>query len=75
MDNKTPTNAAMPGAKSALDNTAARMTAVKSAWDAAPEGPKKDAALTHYQAAQKAQTAKNDAECHRALDAAKHALA
>jgi len=70
MDNKTPSTAAKTGA----DHTAARMTAVKSAWDAAPAGPKKDAALTHFQAAQKAQTAKNDAECHRELDAAKHAL-
>ena len=70
MDNKSPSTAA----KTAPGNTAARMTAVKSAWDAAPAGPKKDAALTHYQAAQKAQTAKNDAECLRELDAAKHAL-
>lgn len=70
MDNKTPST---PG-KIATDNTATRMTAVKSAWDAAPDGPKKDAALTHFQAAQKAQTAKNDAECHRELDAAKRAL-
>ncbi len=70
MDNKTPST---PG-KIATDNAATRMTAVKSDWDAAPDGPKKDAALTHFQAAQKAQTAKNDAECHRELDAAKHAL-
>lgn len=71
MDNKTPITAT----KTAADTTAARMTAVKTAWDAAPAGPKKDAALTHYQAAQKAQTARNDVECHRELDAAKHALA
>ncbi len=55
-------------------NTADKMKTVKSAWDAAPAGPKKDAALKHYEAAQKAQTAKNDADCNRALDAATHAL-
>jgi hypothetical protein len=51
------------------------MKAVKAAWDKAPAGPKKDAALKHYQAAEKAQTAKNDAECTRELAAAEHALA
>lgn len=63
MDSKTPKTA-----------TAEQMKTVKSAWDAAPAGPKKDASLKHYQAAEKAQTAKNDAECIRHLDAAKHAL-
>jgi len=63
MDPKTPANA-----------NADKMTVVKSAWDAAPAGPKKDAALKHYQAAQKAQSAKNDAECDRELEAARHAL-
>ncbi|MEW9922341.1 hypothetical protein AB2B41_22305 [Marimonas sp. MJW-29] len=38
------------------------MKSVKAAWDKAPSGPKKDAALKHYQAAEKAHTAKNDAE-------------
>lgn len=52
-----------------------QMKSVKAAWDKAPAGPKKDTALKHYQAAQKAQTAKNDAECITALDAAKQALA
>lgn len=52
-----------------------KMKSVKAAWDKAPDGPKKDAALTHYQAAQKAHTAKNDADCIKALDAATHALA
>jgi hypothetical protein len=56
------------------NTTAEKMTIVKSAWDSAPAGPKKDAALKHYQAAQKAKSAKNDAECNRELDAAKHAL-
>ncbi|MFV1844058.1 MULTISPECIES: hypothetical protein [unclassified Phaeobacter] len=55
--------------------TAENMTSVKAAWDKAPAGPKKDAALKHYQAAEKAHTAKNDAETNKELDAAKHALA
>ena len=55
--------------------TAEKMTSVKAAWDKAPEGPKKDAALKHYQAAEKAHTEKNDAETNKELDAAKHALA
>lgn len=55
--------------------TADKMTSVKAAWDKAPSGPKKDAALKHYQAAEKAHTAKNDAETNKELDAATHALA
>jgi hypothetical protein len=55
--------------------TTDKMKSVKAAWDKAPAGPKKDKALTHYQAAEKAQTAKNDAECLKELDAATHALA
>ena len=51
------------------------MKSVKAAWDKAPSGPKKDAALKHYQAAEKAHTAKNDAETNKELDAATHALA
>ena len=47
----------------------------KAAWDKAPAGPKKDAALKHHQAAEKAHTAKNDAETVRELDAATYALA
>ena len=61
--------------KSPAPNTAEKMKSVKATWDKAPSGPKKDSALKHYQAAEKAQTAKNDAECNRELDAAKHALA
>jgi hypothetical protein len=52
-----------------------KMQSVKAVWDKAPAGPKKDAALKHYQAAEKAQTAKNDTEANRELDAATHALA
>lgn len=55
--------------------TADKMKSVKAAWDKAPTGPKKDASLKHYQAAQKAHTAKNEAETNKELDAAKHALA
>ncbi len=55
--------------------TAEKMKSVKAAWDKAPSGPKKDAALKHYQAAEKAHTAKNEAETKKALDAAEHALA
>lgn len=52
-----------------------KMTAVKAAWDKAPAGPQKDAALKHYEAAEKAHTAKNDAETNNELDAATRALA
>jgi hypothetical protein len=55
--------------------TTDKMKTVKAAWDKAPAGAKKDAALMHYQAAEKAQTAKNDAECLKCLDAASLALA
>lgn len=55
--------------------TTDKMKSVKAAWDKATSGPKKDKALTHYQAAEKAQMAKNDAECLKELDAATHALA
>jgi hypothetical protein len=53
------------------NKTAEKMTSVKAAWDKAPAGPKKDIALKHYQAAEKAHTAKNDAEAHKELDAAR----
>ena len=56
------------------NKTAEKMTSVKAAWDKAPAGPKKDNALKHYQAAEKAHTAKNDAEAHKELDAASKAL-
>jgi len=61
--------------KNHTHGTADKMKSVKAAWDKAPAGPKKDAALKHYQAAEKAQTAKNDSECNRELEAATHALA
>jgi hypothetical protein len=57
------------------NKTSEKMKSVKTAWDKAPSGPKKDAALKHYEAAEKAHTAKNDAEAHKELDAATKALA
>lgn len=58
-----------------ISMTSQKMTYIKTAWDKAPVGPKKDAALRHYKAAEKAHTAKNDAETNRELDAAYKALA
>ena len=55
--------------------TAEKMKSVKAAWDKAPAGPKKDAALKHYQAAEKAQEAHDDALINRELNAATNALA
>lgn len=51
-----------------------KMKSVKDAWDKAPAGPKKDTALTHYKAAEKARTEHQDAECLKCLDAATAAL-
>lgn len=62
-------------AKTPLPSAAEKMKTVKATWDKASAGPKKDAALKHYKAAEKAQTAKDDALCIRELDAAVHALA
>ena len=56
-------------------STTDKMKSVKAAWDKAPAGPKKDAALVHYQAAEKAHTANKDGECLKSLDSATHALA
>ena len=50
------------------------MASVKDAWDKAPEGPKKAAALKHYQAAEKAHEAENDEEAHNELKQASRAL-
>ena len=52
------------------NKTADRMTSVKANWNKAPSGPKKDAALRHYEAAEKAHKANNDAEANKELDAA-----
>jgi hypothetical protein len=56
------------------NKTTEKMISVKAAWDKAPAGPKKDNALKHYQAAEKAHTANNDAETNKELDAATKAL-
>ncbi|MCC5984498.1 MAG: hypothetical protein JJU42_09055 [Rhodobacteraceae bacterium] len=58
-----------------VPSTAEKMKSVKAKWDKAPAGPKKDAALKHYQAAEKAIAAKHDGECNRQLDSAARALA
>jgi hypothetical protein len=55
--------------------TSEKMTSIKSAWDKAPAGQKKDDALKHYQAAEKSQKENNEIETNRHLDAAKLALA
>ena len=54
---------------------AQKMASVEAALDKAPSGPKKDLALKHYQAAEKAHTAENDADTNKELDAAPRALA
>ncbi len=46
------------------------MTSVKAACDKAPAGPRKDRALEHYQAAEKAHEANNYDETDRELNAA-----
>jgi len=51
----TPAPAATSGAE--------MMKTVKAAWDKAPAGSKKDAALKHYQAAEAALKANNEAGC------------
>lgn len=56
-------------------NVTEKMTSVKAAWDKAPAGPKKDAAFTHYKAAQTAHTANNHAGAMKELDATTRALA
>lgn len=55
--------------------TEEKMKSVKAAWDKASAGPKKDAALKHYQAAQKAHEAHDDALTNKELNAASNALA
>jgi hypothetical protein len=55
--------------------TADKLEFVKAAWDKAPAGPKKDRALKHDLAAEKAHTAKNDADTNKERDAATRALA
>lgn len=68
----TPTPSTTPQTKTSAAED--KMKTVKAAMDKATSGPKKDAALKHYQAAEKCHTAKNDADCIKELDAATHAL-
>lgn len=51
-----------------------KMQTVKSAWDKAPDGDKKDSALKHYQSAEKAHKSGNDSEAMRELEEATRAL-
>lgn len=60
-------------AKNPIDATT-KMQTVKAACDKAAPGPKKEAAMKHYQAAEKAHTAKNESDAIRELDKATHAL-
>lgn len=62
-------------AKAPMPSTDERMKSVRQALDKAAAGPKKDTALWHYQAAEKARSSKNDAECSREVNAAAQALA
>ncbi|AHD00901.1 hypothetical protein METH_09615 [Leisingera methylohalidivorans DSM 14336] len=57
-----------------VNRPALTMTSVKAACDKAPAGPKKDTALKHFRAAEKAQTAKNHTQMNKELGAAKLAL-
>lgn len=54
---------------------AEKLKSVKAAWDKAPAGPKKDASLKHYQAAEKAMTAMDEKTCITECKAAEAALA
>jgi len=61
---------ATPAAKTCAEQSAL----VKAEWDKAPAGAKKDAALTHYTAAENAMKAKNEKECLAHLEEAGKAL-
>lgn len=70
--------ATLPAANSGNEGQNARviskMEAVKSVWDTAREGEKKDIALKHYQSAEKARLSGNSAEALRERGAATRAL-
>ena len=63
-----------PAPAPAATSGAEMMKTVKAAWDKAPAGPKKDAALKHYQAAEAALKAHNEQGCVTALKQAQAAL-
>ena len=50
------------------------LKAVKAEWDKAPAGPKKDAALKHYQTAEAALKAHKEQDCLAACKQAQSAL-
>ncbi len=56
------------------NQTVKHMASVKTAWNKAPEGPKKAAALKDYKAAEKVREAENDEEAHEELKQASRAL-
>lgn len=56
------------------NQTVMHLASVKAAWDKAPEGPKKAAALKHYQAAEKAPDADNVKEAYKELKEASRAM-
>jgi hypothetical protein len=76
-DTKTGHGTIPAGSAASSDKQAgvtSKMQAVKSAWDKAPEGAKKAAALKYYQSAEQAQKTGNDAEAFRQLEEATRAL-
>lgn len=56
------------------NQTVKHIASVKAALDKAHEGPKKAAALKHYQAAEMAHEAENDEEAYNELKQASRAL-
>lgn len=50
------------------------MRALNAAWDKAPAGPKKDAALKEYKMAEQAHAKKNEKACMGAIAKAKTAM-
>jgi hypothetical protein len=59
-----------PGVATAAE----QMKIVKAAWDKAPAGPKKDAALKHYTVAENAVQAHDEKAALKALEEATKAL-
>ena len=68
----TSTKCAKPN--SATQTAAARLVSVKAAWNKAPDGAKKAAALKHYEAAETAHSRKDEANCIKECKAAERAL-
>ena len=53
-----------------MTTRAKHMKALKAAWEGAPPGPRKKAALKNYEAAQRANATKSDMQARRYLRAA-----